>query len=203
MIDTIYAFPVALVIAYLLGSIPSAYLIGRWRKGIDIRQVGSKNMGTMNVFREVGPAAGMLVLFADGAKGIAAVMVSRLLVPVPVVELLAAAAAIAGHDFPVFLQFRGGMGGATAMFILLFLMPWSIPFFVGLTAVIFFFIRNLTVSYGLAFVVFPVISWFVYRSVPNLAFALAVMLMLFLYNIPRISAIRQKGIRDPGFVRKR
>ncbi len=191
-----------MVVGYVLGSIPTAYLVARWRKGIDIREVGSRNMGTMNTFRNVGLLEALLVLLVDGGKGIAAVLMARIAGLPPLVEALAGAAAIAGHDFPIFLRFRGGMGGATGMAVLLFLMPWAMPFYFGLTAGLFAATRNLTVSYGIAFLVFPFVSWLIYHSTPYLAFSLAVDLSLFLYNIPRISAIRRHGVRDPGFRRK-
>lgn len=109
--------------AYLLGSIPFAYLAGRMG-GVDIRTVGSGNVGASNVYRAVGPAAGVGVLLADIAKGVAAVYVARRWggagewTPV-----LAGMAAIAGHTFTLFLRFRGGKGVATAAGVLFLLVP--------------------------------------------------------------------------------
>ena len=112
---------IAIIAAYLLGSIPSAYIAGRLKKGIDIRKVGSNNMGALNVYYEVGLVEAVLVLIVDMAKGIGAIILSRWL-GLPVAwQLVAGFAAVAGHCFPVFLQFHGGKGGALSLAILLFL----------------------------------------------------------------------------------
>ncbi|MEE8582920.1 MAG: glycerol-3-phosphate acyltransferase, partial [Dehalococcoidales bacterium] len=95
MTDEIGISVLALILAYLLGSIPSAYLAGRLRKGIDIRQVGTRNMGAMNVFYQVGFASGVLVLIADMGKGVAALALARWLGAPEITVLLAGAAAIA------------------------------------------------------------------------------------------------------------
>jgi len=94
---------VAIVCGYLLGSIPSAYLAARIKKGIDIRNVGSRTVGALNVYYEVGLAAGILVLLVDIGKGIAAVLLARWLGVDLVFQLLACLAAVLGHIFPVFL----------------------------------------------------------------------------------------------------
>ncbi len=133
MINTVLAFITSVVVSYLLGSIPSAYLVGRAFKGIDIRQVGSHNMGAMNTFYAIGFWPGMLVLASDVCKGILslwfAYLVATYLFVVPgnmvvPVEMAAGIAVIAGHNFPVFLKFKGGKGGATAIGILAFLLAW-------------------------------------------------------------------------------
>jgi glycerol-3-phosphate acyltransferase PlsY len=103
-----------LIVAYLLGSIPWPYLVARLIKGIDIREVGTRNMGAMNVYREVGPAAGIAVILADLAKGAAAVQLARRTRRPPFVWALAGIAAIMGHAWPPWLGFRGGIGAATA-----------------------------------------------------------------------------------------
>ena len=74
---------IALVCGYLLGSIPAAYIAGRLRKGIDIRTVGSKNMGTLNIYYEVGLVAAILVLLIDVGKGIGAILLVRCLLGIP------------------------------------------------------------------------------------------------------------------------
>src|SRR6476469_9152270 len=108
-----------IAVAYLFGSIPFGYLIGRSR-GIDIRQYGSHNIGATNVLRVVGKSWGLAVFFLDAFKGFAAVRVALFLVAKTAGEtrypefyaILAAAACVAGHSFPVWLGFRGGKGVA-------------------------------------------------------------------------------------------
>ena len=159
---------VAVVVGYVFGSFPAAYLAGRLTKRIDIRDVGSRNMGAMNVFYQVGPAEAALVTLADLGKGIAAILLVRwlmgkeLISPFDLLTGLTATAAILGHIFPVFLRFRGGKGAATSIGILIFLMPWALPFLFVFFGIALLISRNPTFSYGLLLVVFPFVAGFVY-----------------------------------------
>ena len=109
--------------AYLLGSIPWPYLVVRALRGIDIRSVGDGNMGTQNVWQAVGPAAALVVLLGDMAKGAVAVLLPGLIGAPVATAALAGPAAVAGHIWPVFLRFRGGGGAATALGVLWALLP--------------------------------------------------------------------------------
>ena len=100
--------------AYLLGSIPWSYLIVRLTQGLDVRTVGSGNVGATNVLRTAGKKAGGLALVLDVGKGVAAVLVSRALEAPSSAVGCAAVAVVLGHVFPIFLKFRGGKGVATA-----------------------------------------------------------------------------------------
>ncbi len=159
---------IAIVIGYVLGSFPAAYLAGRLRKRIDIRDVGSRNMGAMNVLYQVGRADAALVTLADLGKGIGAILLMRcvlgrnLISPFDFLTGLTATAAILGHVFPVFLRFRGGKGAATAIGILIFLMPWALPFLFLFFGIALLISRNPTFSYGLLLMVFPFVAGFVY-----------------------------------------
>jgi glycerol-3-phosphate acyltransferase PlsY len=104
---------VAVIVGYLLGSIPFAVLLTRWGRGIDVRRVGSGNPGATNVWRSVGPGLGLAVLILDCAKGAAAVMIARAAGIDRDGQALAGVASIAGHVWPVWLRFRGGKGVAT------------------------------------------------------------------------------------------
>jgi glycerol-3-phosphate acyltransferase PlsY len=159
---------IAVVIGYVFGSFPAAYLAGRLRKRIDIRDVGSRNMGAMNVFYQVGPAEAALVTLADLGKGIGAILLMRyvlgkdLVSPFDFLTGLTATAAILGHVFPLFLRFRGGKGAATAIGILIFLMPWALPFLFVFFGTALLITRNPTFSYGLLLIAFPFAAGFVY-----------------------------------------
>lgn len=109
------------VLAYLLGSIPFAFLAGRAR-GIDMRTVGSGNLGAANVFRTLGRRMGIGVMAADILKGVVAVVIARLLTDDPW-PAVAAAAAMAGHVFPAWLRFKGGKGVAVGGGAVIGLMP--------------------------------------------------------------------------------
>jgi len=112
---------IALVVAYLLGSIPFALIAGKLH-GVDLRTVGSGNLGATNVFRTLGRTAGITVMVLDIAKGAAAVLVAVALTDNPW-PLVAGALAILGHVFPVWTNFKGGKGVAVGAGALIGLVP--------------------------------------------------------------------------------
>src|SRR3989338_4435021 len=111
----------AIAISYLIGSIPTAYIFGKWYKGIDIRQHGSGNAGATNVFRVLGKWPGIIVLTLDILKGIVAVVVIGDLFGLTQVWpiILLGVAGVAGHNWTVFLNFKGGKGIATSLGVLI------------------------------------------------------------------------------------
>lgn len=183
----------SIVGAYLLGSIPSAYLVGKARKVTDIREVGTRNMGAMNVFYSVGFWWGMLVLLADIGKGMAAVAIAHTLSHNEAVVLLAGLMAVMGHGFPVFLKFRGGKGGATSIGVLAYLMPWGIPAYAGLFGLLLLVTRVPTISYSLAFICFPFIGWFVNHRWELVVYSAVLLIVPFVKYIPRIAEMRQRA----------
>lgn len=102
-----------LVLAYLVGSIPFAYLLSR-RRGIDLRAVGSGNVGASNVLRTSGVTTAVLAMLLDALKGVLAVLVAQRVAPGPATPMAAGLASVIGHVYPVWLHFRGGKGVATA-----------------------------------------------------------------------------------------
>jgi len=115
-----------LVTAYLLGSIPFSYIIAR-RRGVDVRRVGSGNVGATNLMRSVGRGAGLAAFALDFLKGTAATLVARSVSPGGALPALAAATAVLGHMYPVWLRFRGGKGVATACGVFSVLTPAALP----------------------------------------------------------------------------
>ncbi len=104
-----------LLVAFLLGSMPTAYLMGRALKGIDVRDAGSGNSGAVNAGRQLGKGVGLLVLAVDAGKGVLALVIGQAL-HVPMLALYAAAVlAVVGHNYSPFLGFRGGKGAATVL----------------------------------------------------------------------------------------
>ena len=183
----------ALLVAYLIGSFPTAYIIARLRKGVDIRDVGSRNLGAMNVFYKVGFWWGMLVLFTDIGKGVLGVAVAHFLGNGLIVEMFAGVAVVLGHGFPVFLKFHGGRGGAACIGILIYLMPWGIPIYAGLFGLLLLITRFPTLSYSLAFVSFPFIGWLIYDSWELAVYSIGLVMLPLVKYIPRIIEMRQKG----------
>jgi glycerol-3-phosphate acyltransferase PlsY len=199
---------IAIVIGYILGSIPSAYLAGRLRKGIDIREVGSKNMGAMNVYYEVGLVEAVLVTLVDLGKGVGAILFVRWLTDVPLItsfdvlrDGLTGVAAMAGHIFPVFLKFHGGKGGATAIGVLMFLMPWAIPFLAIVFGITLLITRNPTFSYSLLLIVFPFVAGFIYvdrygEPLALVFYSIGLGVFLGIQYIPRIKEMHGKAGGD-------
>ena len=193
MINDVIIISTALICAYLIGSFPSAYIAGRFRRGIDIREVGSRNVGAMNVFYKVGFVTGLLVLAVDVGKGAAAVALARWLGVPMIAELFAGVAAVVGHGFPVWLKFRGGRGGATCIGILIFLMPWGIPIYLAIFGIGLLLTRYPTLSYSIAFLCFPFIAWLIYHSGALVAFSVGILLLPGVKYIPRIKEMRSSG----------
>ena len=217
MINTILAFITSVVVSYLLGSIPTAYLVGRAFKGIDIRQVGSHNMGAMNTFYAIGFWPGMLVLASDVCKGILALLLAYLVATylfmvagsmVIPIEMAAGVAVIAGHNFPVFLKFKGGKGGATAIGVLAFLLAWvntvdigsvrlPLPLgdliYLGSFLILVLVTRWPTASYAVSFIAFWLIAWFAYKDMGLFIYAIFVTAVPVLMYIPRIKEIWAKS----------
>ena len=116
--------PVFIVIlSYLIGSIPFAYIVGRLVKGVDIRKVGDGNVGGANAFREIGAAAGLFVIVADIMKGVTVVLIAQGVHLNQTSVFVAGFACVLGHIYPVFLNFKGGRGEATAAGVLVVLLP--------------------------------------------------------------------------------
>jgi glycerol-3-phosphate acyltransferase PlsY len=139
--------------AYLLGSFPPGYLAGRLA-GIDIRTVGSGNIGATNVLRVLGKRWGYAVFFLDAFKGFVAVRLAFYLVPhLPLASphpeyfaILAGVMCIVGHSFPVWLGFKGGKGVATSAGVLFGLMPLAVPCVVVIWIIIFETTRYVSVA---------------------------------------------------------
>jgi glycerol-3-phosphate acyltransferase PlsY len=118
--------PAFLLLGYLAGSIPFGVLVTRWTRGVDVREQGSGNIGATNVARVAGKKLGVLVLVLDALKGtLPVVLALRFLPDSPLAHVAVALAAFLGHCFPVWLKFHGGKGVATALGVLLVLVPWA------------------------------------------------------------------------------
>lgn len=200
---TINSIVIAAVIGYVLGSFPAAYLAGRLRGGIDIREVGSRNMGAMNVFYQIGPLEATVVSIADLGKGIGAILLVRWLLGKDLsssfdpITGVTATAAIIGHIFPLFLKFRGGKGAATAIGILIFLMPWAVPFLFAVFFVALLITRNPTFSYSLLLIVFPFVAGFIYRDhygepLALVYYSIGVGVFLGIQYVPRLREMHSK-----------
>jgi len=157
---------IGIVIGYLLGSIPSAYLAARRAKGKDIRQIGSGNVGGLNIYREIGTKAAVAVAMVDIGKGAAAVAVAYWLLDLSQPWVLAAGlAAVIGHMWMVWLKFSGGKGVGTTVGVLATMMPllggyWpELLIFLALIAIPLKITHNVALSTSIALACLPIIMW--------------------------------------------
>jgi acyl phosphate:glycerol-3-phosphate acyltransferase len=170
---------VTIGLAYLLGSIPTGFILGAWA-GVDVRKSGSGNVGATNVARVVGKRQGIYTLIADVAKGFLPVFIALELELSTTVVACVAVAAFLGHLFPVFLKFKGGKGVATALGVFLALAPWATLILILLFAVVVFVSRIVSLSSMITATAAPAVLWlFSYSTVLIEASAfLAVMIIL-------------------------
>ena len=184
-----------ILIAYLLGSFPSAILIGKIFYKIDVREFGSGNAGATNTFRVLGKKAGLPVLFLDVLKGFLSVNLIAFLDLIPFsidgifeLQLTFGIAAVIGHLFPVFTGFRGGKGIATLLGILIGIHP-AAAFCSSLVFIIIFLIfKFVSLASIIASLSFPILIYLLSDSTPN-------SLIIFSIFVPVLSLItHQKNI---------
>ncbi len=149
---------IVVIFSYLLGSIPTGYIVGALA-GVDIRKVGSGNVGATNVARVVGKKRGLLTLIADVTKGFLPVFVAGRLGLSHTAVALVAIAAFLGHLYPVFLKFQGGKGVATALGVLLALAPMATVVLIALFGVVAGSSRLVSLSSIVAALAAPIMLW--------------------------------------------
>jgi glycerol-3-phosphate acyltransferase PlsY len=134
-------FFLVVIAAYLIGSIPMGFILVRLLAGKDVREVGSGRTGGTNVMRAAGFGAGLLTAILDGLKGASSVWLAQGLLPAEVRPLgmaLAGLAAILGHNYSIFLKFKGGAGGAPCVGAGVGLLPWSAVIVIPVGALVLF-----------------------------------------------------------------
>lgn len=182
-----------LIVGYLLGSIPTAYIISRRRKGIDIRSIGSENMGAANVIRQIGAHEGVLVGLVDIAKGATAILIAQALNASQLWIFAAGFLVLMGHNFPVFAGFKGGRGSATVIGIFLVLAPWAILIALAVVAIPFFTTRKFTFAIVIGFAFLPVLIG-LFGGWPTLVlYAVAIDLFMLIRNLSGIKRVLAKG----------
>ena len=178
----------AIVIGYLLGSIPFAYIAARLIKGVDIRKVGGGNMGALNVLREVGTTVGFTVLFLDMAKGALAVLVAQWLGLHLYWVFAVGFVVVAGHNWPVWLKFKGGQGLATTLGVLFALapVPFSISFAIIVIGMLITSNARLASGVGLAFL--PLFIWLFDGELPLIIYSIVFPLFCVLKAMTRLKS---------------
>ncbi len=183
------------LLAYLLGSIPSGYLAGR-AKGIDIRAVGSGNIGATNAFRILGKTVGAVVLLADAFKGwLAAAVVPQMVGKLfygatwngedqtaDYLKIIAGVGVILGHNYTCWLKFKGGKGIATSAGVLLALVPWAFVISLSTWIVVCFLTRYVSLASIAAAAVLPFATWLVHAYSGRMIVITALMAVLAIYK---------------------
>lgn len=153
-------FLLGFVLGHVCGSVPSGLWLVQAFHGIDIRNYGSKNIGTTNVFRTVGPKTAVLVLIADAFKGILAVGIMSYLFHNPLLDVITALGALLGHNYSLFLGFKGGKGVATALGLLIFMMPNVAVASFGIWLVCVLLTRFVSLGSIMAAIFTPPLAWY-------------------------------------------
>lgn len=159
-----------ILVAYLLGSIPTAVWVGRKYHGIDPREHGSKNAGATNTFRVLGKKSGLLVLIIDVAKGALASIIPLFILldytenQLLLCQLATSTACVIGHVFPLFAQFRGGKGVATALGIIIGLNPFSAGISIGIFLLVFLLSKYVSLGAVITALFYPFVSYFIVKE---------------------------------------
>jgi len=163
-----------IVLAYLIGSIPTALWIGRSTHGVDVREHGSKNAGATNTFRILGRKCGWIVLTIDVLKGLAASSLPLIFAEdyskneLLLFQISTSLVCIVGHIFPVFAQFRGGKGVASALGIIIGLNPVSACISVVIFLVVFLVSRYVSLGAIITSITYPFVSFFIVKEESSL-----------------------------------
>ena len=180
------------VLCYAIGSLPTAYLFTRYILGQDIWQIGDFNSGAANVFRNVGAKAGVAVGAIDIIKGALVIVLAMVLVDDTRMEMMAGAAALAGHNLPVHLRFRGGRGAATAVGILIASVP-IIGLPIGALCLVLLYLTHKAIYPLVVFlVVIPVLTWSIGYPVALAIYVVAIPIAV------GLSHLFTTRIRNPG-----
>ena len=195
----------ALVFGYLLGSIPTAYLVARAKTGGGTKALGSGNVGGLNTIRQVGLSAGLAVIAIDMVKGALAIIMAYYALKVDTIFVLGAGVmAVVGHNWMVWLRFRGGRGmaatvGVLAAATLIYGYDWIFLIFIGIILLVGLISRNIVLGNAVALFALPVIVYFATKS--NLAtwMSSAVLAIIIVKFAPAaIADMRRRGLKALG-----
>jgi len=193
---------IPIVLSYLLGSIPFGYLIVSAKTGSDIRQTGSGGTGATNVSRRAGKAAGILTLVFDALKGVAAVLIARLLLAHNENALwwigLAGLVAMIGHIFPIWLGFRGGKGVATGVGVFLVLTPFAVLLSGLLFVIVVAITRYVSLGSMIGALSVPAFAWLLNYGTPMVVttlFGAALIIYAHRQNIQRLMSRTENKFR--------
>lgn len=202
----------ALIIAYLVGSFPSAVWVGKTFYGIDVREYGSGNAGATNTFRVLGIKAGIPVLFMDIGKGLFAVQLSQIIgnyLPgtqqMTNFKLALGVCGLLGHIFPVYVGFRGGKGVATLLGILLAIHPQAALICAGVFLLMLFTSQYVSLSSMIAAIAYPAVIMLVFKeTIPTVnVFAMAIAILVLITHQKNIERLLRGTETKIFFVKRK
>lgn len=195
----------ALVFGYLLGSIPTAYLVALAKTGGDAHALGSGNVGGLNTIRKVGLGAGVVVIAIDLSKGALAIILAHYVLKVDTIFVLGAGVmSIIGHNWMLWLGFRGGRGmaatvGALAASAIIYGYAWIFLIFAGIILLVGLAGRNVVLGNAVALFALPVIVYFATKSTLATSMALAVLFVIVIKFAPAaIADVKRRGLKGLG-----
>lgn len=197
---------VSIFLAYMLGSVPLAYILVRLAKGVDIRTAGSLNVGALNAWSQLGVPAGVAVLLADASKGAVGYLLPTWLGAPDWAPPLAAAAVIVGHNWPVFLGFRGGKGASTLLGVGLAMAPILALIGLAVGIVLLLTLRHMIFAVSLALITFNILTIAIKEDADVIALGLLLTVLVVVTYLSRsyrpiVAAFRQRRWRDVIFPR--
>ena len=185
---------VLIVFGYIIGAIPSGYIVTKYVKDIDLRSMGSGNVGATNVTRALGFKMGLLVAIFDILKGFIAVLLAQIILPgnTPIIYIfIIGLAAIVGHNWSVFLRFSGGKGVATTLGVILRLLPVNFLIFVVIWIALTILTRYVSLGSILGAISLPISSVFLNYSSNYIIYTLILALSIILTHHENIKRLLQ------------
>jgi glycerol-3-phosphate acyltransferase PlsY len=152
-------YSLVILLSYLIGSIPNGLLIGKWLKNVDLREYGSKNIGATNAYRVLGLGPALGVFITDALKGVIGVYLGSAIVGEPFALLLGGIAAMAGHNWSLFLKFKGGRGVSTGLGVIAMIVPKVTVIIFIIWALIFYFTRYVSLASIIAAGLVPIMMY--------------------------------------------
>ena len=162
-----------IILSYFIGSIPTAYIAGHIFRDIDIRQIGDGNVGAANAFRQLGAKVGITVGVIDAAKGVLAILIAQATDLPQGAVLVTGAAAVIGHNWSVFIGFRGGRGESTAIGALLALVTPPMLIVAGPAILVLLIRKNVTLASAVLFIPLPLVCWLLGNPASLIVYSMA------------------------------
>ncbi|PKM50745.1 MAG: acyl-phosphate glycerol 3-phosphate acyltransferase [Firmicutes bacterium HGW-Firmicutes-7] len=166
---------IGVLIGYLFGCFQTAYIVGELKQKIDIREYGSGNLGTTNAIRVLGWKFGAITFLGDFTKAVAAVLISKLLFDDPIVGFYAGIGAIMGHNWPVFLKFKGGKGIASTLGVAMAVNPIIGLILMAIMAITIYIFRYVSLGAIIMVITFPILAYVFHGEIEYIILALVLM----------------------------